>query len=220
MKYEDVKRKLVVEAGIIGVSLVVLTGLAYFLDVLNESVRQEKIQMETQLATVTNEKQTLQNKYEKIKKNIDLYREVANKYAADGLAINRQTLRKKINDFKSLYFLNDLTLSMGPIQDMTGDKYRNNSSQIVSSELTANFDALTDADIYAMIQAFQEEFPGSVKLTKFSITRVSKVTDDSLRTIAKTGQYSMVKGDMKFTWFGIKPQESTTKPAADGDKKP
>lgn len=207
MKYQEIRRKLIVEASVVVAIFAVLGGGVFYLNMVAGDYQQEKSQLEAQLTQVTNERQALQNKYEKVQGNTSLYREVIEKNAADRLSISRQLLRKKVNDFKARYFLNDLTLNMSPVQEMTGNQYRYNSAVLVASELTANFDALTDEDIYSLVQALQDELSGTLKITQFTVSRVSKVTDESLRSIARNGQYSMVKGNIRFTWFGIKPLE-------------
>lgn len=207
MKYQEIRKKLIVEASVVVAIFAVLGGGVFYLNMVADDYQQEKSQLEAQLAQVTNERQALQNKYEKVQGNTSLYREVIEKNAADRLSISRQLLRKKVNDFKARYFLNDLTLNMSPVQEMTGNQYRYNSAVLVASELTANFDALTDEDIYSLVQALQDELSGTLKITQFTVSRVSKVTDESLRSIARNGQYSMVRGNIRFTWFGIKPLE-------------
>lgn len=207
MKYQEIRKKLIVEASVVVAIFAVMGGGVFYLNMVADDYQQEKSQLEAQLAQVTNERQALQNKYEKIQGNTSLYREVIEENAADRLSISRQLLRKKVNDFKARYFLNDLTLNMSPVQEMTGNQYRYNSAVLVASELTANFDALTDEDIYSLVQALQDELSGTLKITQFTVSRVSKVTDESLRSIARNGQYSMVKGNIRFTWFGIKPLE-------------
>jgi hypothetical protein len=216
MKYEDIKRKLITETSVAVVTLVVLSGGLYFMITMFDNFTKEKGDLQTQVASATNERQTLENKYQKIQQNMDLYRELMDKSENDGLLVDRQTLRAKIEDFKTRYFLNDLSITMGAVKEMTGPLYQYKSSQMVASELTVDFDALTDEDIFSFLQSLQNELPGGLKISQFNIMRNSKITDEALRAIAKNGQYSMVKGQAKFTWMGIKSLETE---AAPGSKK-
>lgn len=212
MLYQDIQKKLIIETTVILTVLSVFSGCTYFLTSVSEDFVQKKDVLTAQLATTTNEKQSLQDKYSKLQSNYELFEEIQARYASDQLSVSRQFLRKKVNEFKPRYFLNDLSLTMAPTQEMAGGKYRYNTGVIVSSELSVNFDALTDEDIYSLIQAMDKEFSGSVRVTRFSITRERKVTDDSLREIARNGQYSMVKGSMQMGWLGIKSFETAAPP--------
>ncbi len=217
MRYQEVKRKLIVETSAVLVVLAVLTGIVYLLNMLLEDYTRQAATLKDQLASVTNEKQTLQDKYKKTQDNLQLYTEISEKNAHDGLSVSRQLLRKKVNEFKPRFFLNDLSITMAPTTALTGNKYQYKTGGIVSSELTVSFDALTDEDIYSLMQAMRDELSGVLKVTKFSISRERKANDDSLREIARSGQYTMVKGSMQITWFGIQPADTPLN--ANGEKK-
>ena len=207
MKIEEIKKKLVFESGVAAAALVLFGALSYFLMITQEDYVEEKAHLESQLVAVRQDRASLEAKYQKVQKNRDLYADIAEKYAAEKLSINQTLLRKKINEFRTRYFLNELSLTMSPIQDLKGSKYNYKFSTISSSELTALFDVVSDEDIYSLMRALEEELPGSVRMTQFKLSQISKVTDDGLRAIAKSGRYTMVKGEMKFAWFGIRPTD-------------
>lgn len=211
MRYQDIKRKLIIETSVILAVLSCFSGCTYFLTTVSDDFTQKKNMLDSQLASTTNEKRTLEEKYSRLQKHRDLYDYVLAKQSSDQLYISRQLLRKKVNEFKPRYFLNDLSVTMTPAQELAGAPYRYGTGVIVSSDLTVNFDALTDEDVYSLMQAIEDEFPGAIKMTKFSISRQQKVTDDSLRAIARNGQYSMVKGAIEITWFGIKSFDASRK---------
>jgi hypothetical protein len=207
MKYESIKRILVTESSIVAAALVVFSGILYGMVVTRDNAIKNKETLQTQVAAVMNEHQTLEGKYYKIQQNMDLYRDLMGKSENDGLLVDRQVLRAKIDEFKTRYFLNDLSITMGAVKDLSGPKYQYASSRMVSSELTVTFDTLTDEDIFSFLQSLQNELPGGLKVGQFSLARNNKITDEALRAIAKSGQYSMVKGEAKFTWMGIRNME-------------
>lgn len=216
MKYENIKRRLITESSVVGVTLLVLLIVLYSIIAWHDSATKEKETLQTQLAAVTNERQTLEGKYHKIQQNMDLYRDLMEKSENDGLLVDRQALRVKIEDFKTRYFLNGLSITMGAIKDMPDPKYRYKSSQMISSELTVDFDTLTDEDMFSFLNALENELAGGLRVSQFNIERVSKVNDEALRAIAKTGQFSMVKGQAKFTWMGIRAIEEDEAPGGAG----
>lgn len=204
MKFEDIKKKIIIELSIAAGVVVITAAVVFGMTMLSDNFRAEQDKLKIHLAAVTKDRKTLEGKYDKIKNNMDMYHEVLEKNATNQLSISMPLLRKKVDEFKPKYFLNDFSLVMSPAKDMTEPQYRYPTSVMEASTLTANFDALTDEDLYAMLKAMQDELSGGLKITKFSIARSSKVTDETLRTIARTGQYTVVKGDMKLTWFGIR----------------
>lgn len=209
MRYQDIKRKLIAESSVILAVFCVLGALTYYIGAILDEHAMSKSQLESQVAAITGERSTLQQKYSKIQTNADLYRLVMDKYETEGLSLSRKLLRRQINEFKPRFLLNSLKLNVAPSTVVQGGDYRRGNNVISASEVIVSFDALTDEDIYDMIKAMHEEFSGSLKINSFFITRENRVTDENLRALAQDGKLTMVRGEMKLTWFGIEPAEGT-----------
>lgn len=220
MKSNAIKKRLLMESVGVGLLLAFLGGSAYFLSMLYDDALQQSATLETQMNAITTEATTLKERYSRIKDNADLYYEIVQKSNTDGFALSRQVIRKKFDQYKALYFLSNLKLSMGPTTEMTGPKYKRNTQIMVSSDITVSFEALSDEDVYSMMHAVERDFPGTVKTTRFTLSRKNKLTDEALLTITQSGQYPLVSGQWLFTWIGIKPIETdATKNANVPDKK-
>jgi hypothetical protein len=211
MKLEDIKRKLIAESVTSVVVIGILSGIAYFLMMMLENYENEKNTLQTQVASVTNERQTLENKYQKIHQNFDLYQKVAMEFADDRFTIGREPLRLKIEEFKRRYFMNEMSLNIGPMQPSKDPKHNYKFGPLVTSEITASFSALADEHIFSLLKDMQAELPGAVKITRLRITRVNKVTNEALRSIAQNGRFDMVKGEAKFTWYGVETADTEDK---------
>jgi len=213
MNYKDVKKQLLKETVLVVVVLGALSGGVWYLGSISDDYERQKSASESQAVALNSQVTSLREKYEKIQKNSDVYNEVVSKSAGDGLNINRQVLRKKFDMLKAQYFLNKAKFIMGAVEELKGAKFKSTSNTVVDSEVSIECEAISDEDVYNFIQSLQQELPGVIRMTEFSITRLNRVTDDALRQIAEKGQYSLVKAELKFVWYGIRTQDSTNPPA-------
>lgn len=210
MKATDLKKRLIMETVIYASILGVMGAIALSLDTMSTSYDSQAQSLQSQSNQVTNEMMQLREKYDKVQKNSQLYEEMQKKSANDGLVINRDAVRAKFDDYKARFFLNNVHLTMQAVQDVSlpgavaGAKPKSTMQQ---SEVSVTFDALNDEDVFGLLQAVESEFSGATKVTKFSIKRANKVTDSVLNEITKSGQAAMVQGELKFVWYGLKPQE-------------
>jgi hypothetical protein len=211
MKAADLKKRFLMESAVFAGLLVLLAGVALYLDSIAEAYDREAITLQSQAASVTNEMNTLREQFNKVHQNSVQYEEFLKKSANDGLVINRELVRSKFDAYKTRFFLSNVHLSMLAVQDAGASNPANkekSTSNIQQSEVTVTFDALNDEDVYSLLQAIQSDFSGATRVTKFSIKCANKVTDAALSEITKTGQYSMVQGQLKFIWFGLKPLDA------------
>jgi hypothetical protein len=207
-KFSQFRKRLLKESAIFVAALGLLGGLTYYLGMLSDDFVNKNNSLQSAVGAVAGEMTTLQDKYNKVQQNKELYDEAMRKSLHGGLAINRETIRDRFNQFKDEYHLNNLRLSMGAIEDLADAQYKRKSNAINSSRVTVDFNALSDEPVFTLITSMQQDLPGGAKVTKLSLTRADNgLTDDILRVISTTGAYPMVRGNMEFTWLGIKPVE-------------
>ncbi len=205
----DIKKRLLLHSGAGVVLLAALGGLAYFVMITGDEYIQEKQTLENAVNTVNNEISTLRAKYAKVQGNTKLYQEMLRKTAENKLDLDRQVMRDRLDAYRSEYYLSSLTLAVDPIQE--SKTARGVSSTVVSSEVSVSFGALTDADVYDMMQSMQRTLPGEIRVTAFNIRQEGKVDNAAIANIAKGGDTAFVRGDIKFTWFGIRTLDKTPK---------
>jgi hypothetical protein len=80
-------------------------------------------------------------------------------------------------------------------------------------ELTVG--APLDRNIYAFVAALHDDFPGSMVLNGFNLTRADKVTAEALNQVSRGQESKLVEGKLNYTWSTAQ----QNKPAETGDKK-
>ncbi len=196
------------ESGVIASVLVVLGGGAFFLGSFSDDYERESQTLESGVNGIAASTNSLRSKYDKIQKNEALYQEVLQLKSEDGLNINQQVAKNRFNRFKDQYYLSDLHLSMSPVTEMKDANHRRDAYIVVSSEVNVDFEALSDEYAYGLMNAIQRELSGSSSISKITLTRQGAITEEALRAISENGSYPLVRSEMKFIWFGIKPVES------------
>lgn len=206
MRYQELRKKLLTEGTVVAALLMVMGGGLYFLDSMHDNQISQNRTLESQLNAVTNEMNGLREKYIRVQKDGVLYQKIMTMDASDQLSLDSRAFSSAFADFRKRY-----NLVMGysgtdsaPLED---PKYKRASSLIEARNVTVNFKALSDEDVYELIQAIQKELPGSTKITSLKLNKVSRLTDQSLRAITKSGAYTMVDGTMDFIWYGIAPSD-------------
>lgn len=210
MDLKQLKKRLVLETGVIAGVCAVLGGVTYYLDTVSEDFVRQNRELEGKVNSIGAEINALHEKYSKVQQNSQLYQEAMRKKGENRLYINREQVRDKFNQFKDRYYLNNLRLSMQAIQEMADPLYKRKTNVMVSSEVSVTFDALSDIYVYQLMDAMAEELSGSCKIIKLSLSRNdSNLSAETLRSISQSGSASLVKGEVKFQWLGIKPVEAS-----------
>lgn len=206
MRYQSLRKKLLTEAGIVAAVVFFLGGGLYALDSMHDGKISENKTLESQLNAVTNEMNGLREKYVRVQKDIVLYQKIMAMDANDQLSLDSRAFATAFNGFKRRYnlVLGYTATDAAPLED---PKYKRSTSVIEARTVQVTFKALNDEDIYEFIQAVQKELPGASKITGFKLAKVSKLTDQSLRAITKTGEFTMVDGTLEFMWLGITPSD-------------
>jgi hypothetical protein len=209
MKYSELKKRLLIESIVAAAILAVAGGVTFFLDDFSDDYKKSNEALKGNISTITNTTNALNAKYEKIQTNKALIKQILELQSEDKLNINPQMTQVLFNRLRDKYYLNGLHLSMLPIVETPDARFKRATYSLVSSEDTISFDALSDEYAYSLIDAIQQQLPGSVEIANVKLTRTGTVTTANMHTIGTTGTAPLVKGDIKFIWFGIKPMESS-----------
>jgi len=216
MKYDNVKKKTITEAGIIAVVAVVLSGVIYGLTTISDSYTQENQKLKTDVDGIAAEAKSLETKFRNIQQNLGLYEEIQQKQAQGQLTITRQSLMEKFNQFKTNFLLASLKLSMSAIDESKDATLKRKTSIVNLSEVSVDLEAISDMHIYALIKAIQSDLPGVSGITKMSLAKEKGITEEELRAISQKGPDGLVKGSMKFIWYGINPLDDKVPVAGAG----
>lgn len=201
MKHQVVRQKLLKEGAVLLAVIVVMGGGAFYASLMVEDYEQQKRTLENEVNTITNQMNNLREKFNKVN-NAKIYEEIEKKNSRNELAIDRQAIKKKFDDYRGTYFLDNLSLTVDPPQESASGKRAN--SAIMTSNVQVTFDAVNDEHVYRLIDAMENELPGVVRMTLVNIGRQGKLTEEELRALAKNGRIALVRGELRFTWLGIK----------------
>ncbi len=215
MKHQVMRKRLFME------SLVTLGGLAvasivlFLLISMHEEYQAENLNMKTSESVLSNELASLNDKYTKIQKNHELYDEAKQKNQSERLATNPDMVSGMLRRYGARYGLKNITLEVSAPKEIDNPQYKKKTAMMRYHEVLITCDALTDEDVYKLIESIQKDFTGSVKITSLELAREQKVTNEILIDIASKGHMRMVGVKLKFNWFGISPIDI---PEANGGK--
>jgi hypothetical protein len=207
MRYDSLKRQVLLETGIVTAVMVVLLAIVYLLASIRDDYVANNQSSQRILDALDAEFNTLKGKYSFIQQNSTLYEEVKKKQEAGQLSINRGMVLEKFNQYKAQYGLSNLRLSVSPIQDIKDPQYVRKTSAVSSSEVSVELDTLSDERVYELLDAMQQELPGVCKITRLTLSRDHRMDDELLNTLRQKGTYPLVKTAIKFTWYSINPIE-------------
>ena len=205
MQYSQLRKRLLLESAAIAGILAAAGAVAFGLGVASDNYQASSESLESQVDAIAASTSALSAKYDKVRENPALFKKVTQLQSENRLSISQQVVKNRFDYLRDKYYLADLHLVMSPIADVQGPDYQRKTNVIVSSDVSINFQGLSDEYAYGLLNALQQDLPGSSKITSLTLTRQGDVTKDMLRTISETGAAPLIKGEIKFVWFGIKP---------------
>jgi len=203
LKAQILRKRLLIESGVAAAVLILVGAGTYFIDSMHNDYTSRKNGLEGQVSAVTNEMNGLREKYIRIQNDKDLYQKVMEMTNNDTLSSNIDQADARMWDYKKAFSFSKLTLKYGDPVPLDEPKYKRATTVIGSRDSVVTFEGALDEDIFELIRAMAKDFPGAIVITSMSFARLSPLTDDSLRTLSRTGKYALVKGQVGFMWLGM-----------------
>ena len=183
----------------------VLGVIAFVLSMQHDSMVQTRISAIAAVTQTINEKQALENQFDRVREKKSIYDESLQHATKIGLFIDSQAVRDLFNEYQSLFFLKRISVEMRPIETLTADpKYTRKHFVANRSKISVQIDAMSDEDIYKVIQSMQRELPGFIRISGLNMRRNTELTKDVLTAIQKEGVYNLIAAQVDFDWFGMK----------------
>lgn len=205
MKYEKLKRQVIIEASIIGIVVLVMAAIVYLISAILDDYEASNDSLQKQVDVIDMEMKNLRAKYSNIKNNLDIYQEVQQKQADGRLAINRQMVLEKFNQYKNKYALSGLHMIVSQPQDVKDAVFKRPKTTVNFSDVTASFEITSDESVYELVDSLRGELPGISKMIKLNMTLQKPFNEGAFEAISHNGAYPMIKTEMRFIWFGINP---------------
>ena len=214
MQLQQFRKRTLYETTIFVSVLVAMSVIIYLLDMVNDDYIKSNTDAKTQVETIQRDFTALQQKYNFIVKNTDLYKEVEKKQQEGALLIGRQVMFEKFNQFRSQFDLSNLRLSVSPVQEIKNESLKRQYSTVSYSEINVELDVLYDENIYQLLSAMEHELSGICVISRLSMSIPKPLDETVLKVISEKGTYPLVKTVIKFNWYSINPVET-----ADANKK-
>jgi len=209
MQVKQFKNRTLNETAIFIALMVVLTVIAYLLNMVGDDYTQSNTQAKAQLEKIEEEFNSLQQKYTFVTQNAELYKEVAKKQEEGKFLIGRQIMFEKFNQFRSQFDLSNLRLSVSPVQEVKNPKFKRKYSAVNFSDVNIELDVLYDENVYELLNAMQRELSGVCIISHLSMSLAKPLDDGILKAISTSGTYPLIKTAIKFNWYSINPVESS-----------
>ncbi len=203
MKYQIVRKRLLVESLAVVGALILGTGILFLLISMHDEYAGENLSLQTKLTQQANELASMNDKYTKIQKHHDIYEEAKRKSQSDQLSVSKEIIVKLLREYRSLYGVKDVDIDMSTSKQPVSPVYTKGTARISYSEVSLTMEALTDEDVYNFVSAVYQGFPGAVKITSIKLKRENKFSKEMALQIANDGHAKLVSAEVKFNWFGI-----------------
>jgi len=199
MQIQQFKKRLIIEGSIYLTVIVVLSAGAYFLTGASSDYAETNNGIRNKIKTIETEFTSLQEKFNFVMQNADLYKEVQKKQSG----ISRQIMFEKFNQFRSQFDLSDLRLSVSPVQDMSDPKYKKSTSVVRLSNVTVELESLYDENVFELLNAMQRELSGICVFSRLQMSMEKPLDAGVLQAIGTKGTYPLIKAAIRFNWYSI-----------------
>lgn len=213
-KFGKLKRQLLIETAIIAAVTIVLTAIIYLISAIRDDYITANEQAQKAVDAVDLEMNTMRARYNNIQKNLVVYNEVTKKQQEGKLAINRQMVLERFNQYKNEYNLSSLRLNATPTQDIKEPLFKRKASSVNFSDVTVDFEVMSDEGVYKLLDSLRNDLPGISKLVKVNLTQIKALDNLVLDAMTKTGNFPLIRVNVRFIWFGINDISQDTKPDA------
>ena len=205
MKYEQLKKRVLTEMTIVAIAIFAAGALAYLVSIVRDDYEVSNNVLQKQVDAIDLETKTLKARVVNIQNNLDLYKEVQKRQEDGRLAINRQMVLEKFNQYKSQYLLNGLHMTVSPALDVKDAALKRKNSSVNFSDVLVDFDVTSDESVYKMMNALQYDLPGLSKVIKLDMVLQKPFSQEVIDVVSQKGSYPLIKTQIRFIWFGINP---------------
>jgi len=203
MKISTVRSILIRQSVIVTVVLSFFGGIMWYIESLSDEFNEKINYLQSQVNNVTRQAMDLSSEYGKVTDIMDEYHIVRQKQDNKMLDVDKIILRDVLADFRRKYSIDISEVKMSEIKALSGEKYKRDAVFIESGDVEMNFSAISDLDIFTLIQGLEKSF-SSIKFTSVEISALKELNSASLSEIKNTGFASMVGGKISFTLFGLR----------------
>lgn len=133
-----------------------------------------------------------------------------------GLQISKAN--ELLKEYEKLYKLSEMSTTFSKPQELS-EGIVSETVKVIDSQVVINFKALSDEYALNFIHALENQLPGYVQITSFSLTKDAQITKDILERVARGETPPLVVGNVEFIWRELKyiPTKERAEPAVPED---
>lgn len=208
IKITLLKKKLMKDAAIVLGAVVVAGGCMAWGMATSAGIHEKLDQLKRQSQKAISDAQKEQEEYEATIaafnrfENIPQHRLPASDY--DTIQSRIRALRPVVETLEERYKFSKLDVKISKLDDPVAAS--NADYLIIKSDLTIEFEGLTDEYVYSFIHALIQDLPGYLYLQELKINKLQPITPVLLQQASASGTSTpLVSGSMMLAWRTIKP---------------
>jgi type II secretory pathway pseudopilin PulG len=205
VKLQSLKKQLVKNAIIMLVAVSVTGAIAYSVFSWSSGVQEEAQQAQNRLNNAERDVNSRTLKNEDARKYLELYQRITGDDEQSKISnLNRRKAQEWYSIVSKDLHIRNGKGNFGSETVIAADPFKKKTLQGISSLVKLEFEALTDRQVYAFLDTLLTDFPGYVKITKFSMEKDGEITDAVLRSAGKGNFPNLVKTQFEFYWIGVR----------------
>lgn len=208
IKEKQLKKKIMVESGMLAAFLVFLGVVAFICASISSSMNDDKNKIQGTNSSLMAENNSLQDHIKKASTSIEIFQVVSKSKGTemDNYSINREIGKKVFTGLKDRYHLS-LTgnNAFNQIADLTDEQFKKKTAQVVASDADMNFQSVSDEIAFKFIRDLYKNLPGFTVITSLQLNKQSELSSQSLVDLGAGKFPSLVTTTLKFKWIGLKP---------------
>lgn len=207
MKFNYMKKKLIVE-GVIFLGLIgVAAGAALYVVGLSESAIEEKTRIESSIRSVESQISDYESQLGKSDEALAVFVDMV-KLRGEQLTFNatRAEAARVLQAMLEKFRLEVTNSEIGPLEPVEGNAYNGIEMDISRSEISISLRAITDQHVYSFVDEFTKRFPGIIKINTFDMTRDREITSNTLFQVHSGGTPLLVEAALTAEWIVFAPK--------------
>ena len=211
MKFSTIRNALIKQTIVVIIVLGAVIAPVIYANSLNEEYDQKIISLKSEADTIAKNVSDLFREYNDATNMMMTYSDIQQKRENKMLTVNKLALRDVIVGTRSKYAFANLDVNMGEVKPREGGQSKLTTVMIEESPITINFNAMSDVDIFGLVEALQTAFVG-FNFTHMKLTLLKEVDNTVLLSIQQSGFEPLVNAKIDLVWAGLQAVKAVSDP--------
>ena len=212
MKFNTLRKQLIVEGAILGGVAVAFTAVMLVISGVESSKLETKSQVSNEIRSIESNTLDLESRMGKAQSSLLLYQALKENRENETFDIDRDKIAELMQVMRKRFRLSSLQMTVAPEREIENEKLQKKTMRVISSDVQLQFGGMSDTHLYSFIDAMNQELSGFVKTKKLNMQRIKAIDESVLLQMRNGANPEMVSAVMDFTWVGLQnlaPQPDT-----------